>query len=222
MRVSTDAVLLGAWAEIPDGCRSVVDVGCGTGVLALMAAQRTEGTGALITGVEIDEAAGGEACENFARSPWADRLTLMHGDAMQVCPGLPQTDALICNPPYFSPSRHQLESPDARRAMARHGDGLGYESLLALASAMLSERGVLSMISPSDRRDDIEWSLSMNRLHVRRLTEVSSAGRRSPSRLLWSIGRELTCPVTDRLVLNGPDGQRSDEFRILTNDFYLD
>lgn len=125
MRVSTDAVALGAWAPLPSVCRTVWDLGAGTGVLSLMVAQRTVDSQARITAFEIEPEAAEEAAGNFAASPWADRLSIAEGDACLLCGQLGEVDMIISNPPYFSDKR-QAAQP-RRQALA--GAPRGYNGL---------------------------------------------------------------------------------------------
>lgn len=114
MKVGTDGVLLGAWAQV-DNARRILDVGTGTGLIALMTAQRSQ---AHIMGIDIDEKAVGQAEENVKASPWKERISICRKDVMQMCREVDGTfDAIVSNPPYFVENVH---CPDARRNVARH------------------------------------------------------------------------------------------------------
>ena len=122
MKVGTDGVLLGAWAEVRPGDRRMLDVGTGTGLIALMLAQRSA---AWITAVDIDVECATQAAENFAASPWADRLDAV-SVAVQRYDPVEKFDLIVSNPPYYVDS---LLSPDEGRNTARHAAGLPFGEL---------------------------------------------------------------------------------------------
>lgn len=215
MKVGTDGVLLGAWTRVGD-CRRIWDVGCGTGLLALMMAQRFQSH---ILAIEIDEGAVMDARDNIVSSPWADRITLVTGDANDIVPqpGL-EPDFIICNPPFFANS---LKAPDATRSTARHESTLGCTSILTMAARVLSVNGRLAMITPADRYDDVMFEASVRRLHPLRITEVCSREGKAPNRLLWEFGR-VAAPVTrDRISIRNASNDYTEEYKTLTSDFYL-
>lgn len=135
MKVGTDGVLLGAWAQV-DNARRILDVGTGTGLIALMTAQRSQ---AHIMGIDIDEKAVGQAEENVKASPWKERISICRKDVMQMCREVDGTfDAIVSNPPYFVENVH---CPDARRNVARHTGGLTFGELLAAVERLLADDG---------------------------------------------------------------------------------
>lgn len=217
MKISTDGVLLGAWCDVSVD-KSIIDAGTGTGLIALMAAQRTR---ASITGVEIDPVAAKEASENAANSPWGDRITIINGDFnLLVDDGLlPKVDHIISNPPYFKTT---LKAPDHSRMLARHDCGFGYESLLRAAPSMLNkESGKLSMVSPADREDDILLNAELSQMHLHRRTRIATVERRAPSRILWEF-RLTKCPVIDTtLTIKDADGSYTEPYRALVRDYYI-
>ena len=138
MKVGTDGVLIGAWCDV-DACRRILDVGCGTGLISLMIAQRTSDR-TMIEGVEIDAVAAEQAAENTDRSPWKNRLRIHTSDFLDFATSATvRYDHIVSNPPYFEKS---LLPEDAARLTARHTGRLTYESLL---------RGCLLYTSPSPR-----------------------------------------------------------------------
>ncbi len=212
MKVGTDGVLLGAVCPI-EGCVNALDVGTGTGLIALMLAQRSESL--RITAVEIDREAASEARLNVEASPWHDRIAVVEADFNKmVSEGFAERyDIVVSNPPYFST---ELKSPDASRAMARHEAGLSYDTLVASAPALLTPQGVMAFISPADREDDITMSVALRGLHITRLISVyTKIGAKTPSRLIWIIATRPT-PMCREAVYIG-----SAEYRELTSDFYL-
>ncbi|UOQ68481.1 methyltransferase [Hymenobacter volaticus] len=154
MKVSTDACVLGAVADVA-GARRILDIGTGTGLLALMAAQRNPI--AQIEAVELDEAAATQAQTNFTESPWAHQLTL-HAQALaEFAATMPSPfDHILCNPPFF---RHSLRPPDARRATARHTapDTLTFAELAHFAMHFLAPEGRLTVLLPPPKCSISSW-----------------------------------------------------------------
>lgn len=216
MKVGTDGVLLGAWAPISDDCRRIWDVGSGSGVIALMMAQRCGQ--ANIDAIEIDPDAVREMSRNFQASPWAARINAVEGDICEFADSLKRPDLIVSNPPFFANS---LTAPDKLRSQARHEATLGFESLIEIAAKYLTENGSLAMISPADRRKDIEWQAALRRLYVRQLIEVVTAPSRTPARILWLLGRRAGAMKTDRICLREPSGEYSDIYKSLTQEFYI-
>ena len=132
MKVGTDGVLLGAWA---DGGQRILDIGTGTGLIALMMAQRFPA--AEVTAVEIDEQAAMQACENVAASPFADRVNVIHDDILRYADACAEGcfDAIVCNPPFFVNS---LKNPDSKRALARHNDNLSFCQLFSIVHLLIN------------------------------------------------------------------------------------
>lgn len=148
MKIGTDAVLLGAWANISEATK-VLDIGTGTGILSLQVAQKNQN--AKITAIEIDREAHEEASINFINSPWKDRLICFNQSLDQFISDNQQTfDFIICNPPYYNnsylPSDHQ-------RALARHKDSLGYEELLFSCAHLLCIKGQAAFIIPYETEE---------------------------------------------------------------------
>lgn len=211
MKVGTDGVLLGAW--MPVGA-SVLDVGAGCGLISLMAAQRGA---ARVIGVEIDGCAAEEASANVAASPWPDRVEIVHDDFFAAAERMTASgyrfDTVVSNPPFFIGGQY---SPDASRLMARHGISLDFPQLISTASTLLAPDGRMALVSPADRRDDIELAVALSRLYVRRRCEVSTKPGAPPVRLLWEIAQTPGPLVVSSLTVGSP------EYRSLTSPFYLD
>ncbi len=207
MRVGTDGVLLGAWTAV-EGASRVLDVGTGTGVVALMIAQRART--ALIEAIDIDADAVGEASDNFARSPWSDRLSASQC-AFQHYRGGP-FDLIVCNPPYYNGHAVTGEA----RAHARHSASLTLENLIVGSRQLLSPCGSLALVLPADLDADVRCLAVVNRLHVARHTAVCTVPGRPAKRSLWQLSVERVEPVSSTLVLNTP------EHAALVSDFLLD
>lgn len=212
MKVGTDGVLLGAWCDVA-GCHRVLDVGTGSGVIALMVAQRLRE--AEIVGIDISGEAVSEARENVSNSPWRDRIDIFEADfnAVVADATISGFDLIVSNPPFFNTT---VKSPDAARAAARHGDGLGFADIIRGAMSLLVPDGRVAFISPADREADILLDCELAGLSVSRLTRVyTKPTAQSPSRLLWEISRKVSPLVADTLVIG------SDNYNTLLRDFYL-
>lgn len=180
MRVGTDGVLLGAWFDPGgDGAR-MLDVGTGTGVIALMAAQRNPS--ARIDAVEIDAGSCADAAENFAGSPWAERLALFGESFVSFCGHATRKyDRIVSNPPYFVGS---LKCPDPGRTRARHTDSLPHPELLAGAAGLLTEKGCLSVVLPADGADAFTGQAARYGLFPARTLAVCPVPGTVPKRML--------------------------------------
>lgn len=230
MKVGTDAVLLAAWALTDAGAvhepRTIVDAGTGTGVIALLMAQRFPG--ARITAAEISAEACTEAAANFAASPWNNRITLVPEDFSLYArsPEMPgRVDLLISNPPFFV---NGAGAPDPDRSLSRMAGSLSPLSLVEQSAAMLSQHGRLCMISTAERAvaDGIRFRAAMHRLTVERLTEVTTGEGKPPRRLLWQIRRqpelgERCDTLYDRLTIRTAAGNPTPEYRRLVEPYYL-
>ena len=220
MKVSTDACLLGAAADL-SGATRLLDIGTGTGLLALMAAQRH--TTVEIEAVEIDEAAAVQAAANAAGSPWAGRiqvhgLSLAEYAARQPAP----FSHIICNPPFF---RQSLRSPDAARTTARHtaDDTLSFDALADFAAAFLQPGGLLTVLLPPLEMLGFEQvAAGTGLLPATRLVVRHRPGSR-PLRHITGFRRAAGTASEIGLTIRtgGDDTVYSDEFRVLLTGFYL-
>ncbi|BDM63524.1 tRNA1(Val) (adenine(37)-N6)-methyltransferase [Shewanella sp. NFH-SH190041] len=217
MPVSTDGVILGAWAPLTDA-GTILDIGAGSGLLSLMAAQRSQ---AHISAIEIDDTAA-KACQaNFAASPWAARLQLHHQAIQQfVLPHNALADHIICNPPYFETGPKSVKTG---RAMARHTDTLGFTELLEAISRLLSNKGQASLILPTQSLSAFRSALTTQpNLHLIRRCELISVQGKAANRVLLLLGRQ---PIpecqTEQLVIRERNNQYSEQMISLTRDFYL-
>lgn len=219
MKVGTDGVLLGAWA----GCaypRRILDIGTGTGLIALMLAQRFPE--ADITAIEIDPQACEEAAGNFRRSPWASRLKLICGDFLNLPADIlgEPFDLIVSNPPFFT---NGALAPDTARLTARHEITLPLERLIETARAFLSPTGQVSLILPADHEGRIRETAVFNRLELSRMIHISTVPTKPPRRLLVELthnGGNAVCE-SDHLSIHSVDGNFTDKYINLLKDFYL-
>lgn len=216
MKVGTDGVLLGAWAKV-EGCQRILDVGTGTGLIALMAAQRSQ---AHITAIDLDGGAVEQAQENVATSPWKQRIRVMAMDMrkMELEEHEAPFDALLCNPPFFENS---LKCPDAARTMARHTDTLSFDELACSAARLLAPHGELSVVIPYDRATDMTVSAACYGLFVSRKTVVYGVEGARPKRVLMAFTREGGACTPDVLNIRDREHHYTPEYIGLVSSFYL-
>ena len=213
MKVGTDGVLLGAWADC-DEAKRILDIGTGTGVIALMLAQRN--TEAQIHAVEIDETATKRARANFDMSPWAERLEV-ECCAVQEFNHAEKFDLIISNPPYFVDS---LLPPDAKRSTARHTHDLSFEELDKAAYRLLADGGRFALILPIT---EFEKYLTITQLSLVRRCDVYPTTESAVKRVMAEFAKYETAGVAYEKITIEQErrGDYTDEYRTLTKDFYL-
>ena len=213
MKVGTDGVLLGAWANAK-GKQRILDIRTGSGLIALMLAQRTD---AMITGIEIDPASAAQAQENVAASPWADRLQIVATDIVGYT-SYQAFDLIVSNPPFFN---EMLLPPDAARSQARHTQALTFEALLFHVQRLLSPEGSFCAILPATALTHFSSAAAAQALFVVHTTFVHTTMRKAPKRVLVELRKEVSPIVEDSFVLTGADGRRSRAYEDLTKDYYV-
>lgn len=219
--VGTDAVLLGAWADV-QGAKRFLDIGTGTGVVALMLAQRmAEGMAWRCLGVEIHPASAELARANFAASPWAKSLELWEGRVQDLPQQIDyQFDLIVSNPPFFS---ERTISPDHTRSLGRHTATLSSEELLLAARQMLAPNGKFCVILPENEgRRLCELAVTMG-LYWTNITEVRSRPGKPVERLLIQLEKNPYAFLRDEMDLYAQvkGNDYSSRFSELTADFYL-
>ncbi len=223
MKVNTDGVLLGALMTLRAADRNCLDVGTGTGTVALMAAQRLYDAGvsdARITAIDIDGPSAREAAVNFAGSPWPDMLEAKHLPLSGLSgPDVPAAfDHIFSNPPYYDLS---LQAPDMRRNAARHTDTLSYRELAAFAAEHLAADGILSMILPADSELWLLRHARMNGLQPVRIVRIRTVERKKPSRIVAEFSKRHSGNCREQLLTLMKDGSFTPEYRELTKPFYI-
>ena len=215
--ISTDSILLGAWATIADAA-TVLDIGTGTGVLALMIAQRSESR-TQITGIDLLAAACRCAARNFAASPWAGRLQAVESPVQVFATDTMQCfDLIVSNPPYFSST---VVSPNTNRRLSRNTGALPPHELLTAVDRLLALHGRFCVILPvQEGRRLIECGAIIG-LYCTAETAVYTRTGKPAERLLLQFERNPYPFRRSRLVIYDRGEERSAEFRHLTQDFYL-
>ncbi|WP_284652732.1 tRNA1(Val) (adenine(37)-N6)-methyltransferase [Flavobacterium terrisoli] len=227
MKVGTDGVLLGAWTSIENHPFSVLDIGAGTGILALMLAQRSNAE--QIDALEIDENAFEQCVDNFENSPWSDRLYCYHAgldEFMEEPEDDPsdselaqQYDLIISNPPFYSED-YKTESEE--RDMARFQDALPFEDLIEAASVLLSENGIFSVIIPYKEEAKFIFLAKECNLFPFKITRVKGTPTTEIKRSLLAFSFVETKKVAiDELIIETARHQYTEDYIALTKDFYM-
>jgi len=216
MKVGTDGVLLGAWCPV-DNVTRVLDIGTGTGLLALMIAQRAPQ--ALVDAIELDEQAAEQARCNIALTSWSSRMQVFSTSVQQFCEIDYQLyDAIVCNPPYFVDS---LKSPNASRTQARHTDTLTHDKLLSAANVLLTEQGALNVILPTLEADVFIEKAKKQQFSLSKVTNVLPTHTNVVKRRLMHFIRGDSQLVETQLVIETDRHVYTDDYKMLTKDFYL-
>ncbi|WP_420321410.1 tRNA1(Val) (adenine(37)-N6)-methyltransferase [Flagellimonas sp.] len=217
MKVGTDGVLLGAWTSMERKPNSILDIGSGTGLIALQMAQRCDAE--LIDAIELDEAAYEQCVENFEASPWADRLFCYHAGLDEFVDEIEYTyDLIVSNPPFYL---EEMSSGDSSRDKARQNTSLPFEELLDGVSKLLSPEGIFSVIIPfKEEKDFVELAESFQ-LFPRRITRVKGSPNSAVKRSLLEFGFTKETIVENELMIELERHQYTKEYVHLTKEFYL-
>jgi tRNA1Val (adenine37-N6)-methyltransferase len=217
MKINTDGVLLGALADA-DHPQTILDIGTGTGVIALMLAQRF--ANAKIDAVEIDQSAADTAGQNFQNSPFTDRLGMY---PMGFAEFFDQDqdkkyDLIVSNPPFYINS---LKSPEAKRELAKHTDKLFFEDLLSSVSNHINESGILCMILPVDTAEMVNALAAKHKLNLQKKVFIYSFSESKPHRVMVAYGFEKTAAVEGKFVIYKSVGNYSEEYINLLRPYFI-
>lgn len=213
MKVGTDGVLLGAWVNT-ENAKRILDAGTGSGLIALMLAQRTN---ADIDAIEIDDSGFEQAKMNVKNSSWSDRIHVIHSDYNNHISGQPY-DIIVSNPPFF---RNSLKAPLKGRNLARHDETLTWEQLIKKSAELLTPEGRLSVILPYEADGAFDALCWQYKLCITRRCEVSTTEGNPPRRLLLEFSRERTMTEHTSMAIETREHIRTTAFSSLTSDFYL-
>jgi tRNA1Val (adenine37-N6)-methyltransferase len=211
MKVCTDACLFGAWVAAEaggKGIQRILDIGSGTGLLSLMLAQAT---GGIIDAVEIDDHAYRQTAENFAASPWADKLKVHHCAIQEFSPPF-LYDLIICNPPFYE---NELRSPDSKKNVAMHSTQLNLDDLLRNMKRLLTPGGTTAMLIPYIRMAEIEGKIKSVNLFIQKKILVKQTERHVPFRCMYTL-QDVFSDYAERKIT-----VKDDEFNSLLKSYYL-
>lgn len=218
MKIGTDGVLLGAWTPVEKNIFSILDIGTGTGIIALMLAQRSSAS--QIDALEIDENAFEQATDNFENSPWNDRLFCFHA-ALDEFVEEPEDeyDLIVSNPPFYS---EDYKSSNDQRDLARFQDAMPFEDLVEATALLLSENGIFSVIIPFKEEENFLALAKKHKLFPLKITRVKGTPTTETKRSLLAFSRNENRTLrVDELIIETARHIYTPEYIALTKDFYL-
>lgn len=219
MKVGTDGVLLGAWAK---GGERILDIGTGTGLVALMMAQRYPASS--VDAIEIDREAALQAEENFTDSKFSDRLKAFHTSLQdftkkaEETDGMRRYDAIVSNPPYFVNS---LKNNEQNKTIARHTERLSFKDLISCACKLLKDDGCLSLVLPSDAKHLIELECISYGFSISKLVYIKTKSNKKSKRILLELTKVPQPCSEEEVSLMNDDASRSYWYENLTKEFYI-
>lgn len=213
-KVGTDGVLLGAWAQA-ENPKSVLDVGTGSGLIALMMAQKFPH--ALVNGIELDEPSFIQATENAKHSPFSDRTHILKGDFLKYA-FVEKFDLIVSNPPFY---KGNTSTGKSERDRARHEEHLPQKNFLEKAISILAPAGKIAVILPNEEGEQFEKEAHNLGLYLNKLTKVSGSPSAPVKRWLMEFSFGTSQVETDDITVRDEEGNRSLAYQKLTQDFYL-
>lgn len=218
MKIGTDGVLLGAWAKLNNPF-SVLDIGTGTGIIALQIAQRCDAE--IIDAFEIDDKAFEQAVENFERSDWGDRLFCYHASLQEFADEIEEKyEFIVSNPPFYT-STFKKDGIEEKRAVARHSESLPYTVLLESTAKLLSETGNCAFIIPYEKEKNFLEIASENKMFPNRITRVKGNQNTPIKRSLLQFSFMKSTIETDELIIETQRHVYTEKYIDLVKDFYL-
>ena len=214
MKVNTDGVLLGAWVDVDDAT-TILDIGTGTGVIALMMAQRN--AVAIIDAIDIDESAFRQAGGNFLNGLWSDRLYAHHISLQDYFPAK-KYDLIISNPPYFI---DDFKTENHQKNIAKHSISLSYKELISGIDRLIADNGIASIVLPIFNLELFESLALIHGLFVVKLTEVVAVRGKAPYLALIKLSKQKHTYSKNTLTIQNEEGIFTDQYKSLTKEFYL-
>ena len=216
MKVGTDGTLLGAWAQVPTASSRILDIGTGTGLIALMMAQRFPQ--ASVLGIDIDKDAVCQAQGNVSISPFSSRINIQEKNVLNFN-DTEGFDAIVSNPPYFV---NALVCPDQQRTMARHTISLTFEGLMESAFRLLKPDGLFSLVIPTESRSQLETEAHINGFFLSRVCLIRTTPNKQPKRQLIELTKHPVnkLNIEEGIIEDSPNN-RSIWYQQLTQDFYI-
>ncbi|OCA56007.1 tRNA(1)(Val) (adenine(37)-N(6))-methyltransferase TrmN [Photorhabdus namnaonensis] len=217
MKVGTDGVLLGAWAQVSDK-KAILDIGCGSGLIALMLAQRTD-ENTKIDAVELDTAAALQAQDNSEQSPWQRKIGVYQQDIADFAEQYSQCyDLIVSNPPYFEPA---VACRNEAREQARYTGSLTHRRLLQYAEKLITADGLFCVVLPYAIGEEFETMACCLGWFSHRRVNIRDRQSKPLHRMLLAFSRKEKTGLISELTIRQPDGAYTREFQQLVTDFYL-
>lgn len=217
MKIGTDGVLLGAWVSLKNNPFSILDIGAGTGIIALQLAQRSNAE--MIDALEIDDNAYEQCVDNFENSPWGDRLFCYHASLAELAEEIEDKyDLIISNPPFYS---EDYKTTDESRDVARFNDALPFDELIESASLLLSDEGVFAVIIPRKEEERFIKIASEVNLFPNRICRVRGNETSEEKRSMLEFSFEKISPKIENLIIETSRHNYTEEYKKLVGDFYL-
>ena len=217
MKIGTDAVLLGAWCSLENRPFSILDIGAGTGIIALMLAQRSNAE--LIDALEIDDDAYEQCVDNFEQSPWGDRLFCYHASLEEFAEEIEDKyDLIISNPPFYA---EDYKTENDSRDLARFADAMPFDHLIESVSKLLSEKGTFSVVIPFKEEEQFIALASAFKLFPKKILHVKGNPSSEIKRSLIAFSfRESEITISE-LIIETSRHNYTEDYINLTKDFYL-
>ncbi len=216
MKIGTDAVLLGIWTAV-EGATTILDVGTGSGVIALLLASRA--SHAAIDAVDIDEDSCREAAENFDRSPFKERMRVFHDDFQRFSASRNEKyDLIVSNPPFFV---NDMPSSHAKKVLARHTQTMDYRSLLKGAVKLLAPGGNFSLVLPYAQKQFFVSLAAERGLYLQREMLIFPKPCYPPNRINMQFGFEKTGLRSEKFVIRNEDGSFTPMYKAFVGDYYI-
>ncbi len=217
MKIGTDSVLLGAWTSLNKQASRILDIGAGTGVIALMMAQRSDAL--QIDAIEIDDDSYEQCVDNFENSPWPDRLFCYHASLLEFAEEIDETyDLIVSNPPYYS---EDFKSKNEQRDLARFQDALPFEHLISCTAKLLSDKGIFSVIIPHKEENHFIKSAAKVNLFPKRILQVKGNPSSKIIRSLVEFSFTKSEIKKEEIIIETSRHQYTENYINLTKDFYL-
>lgn len=217
MKIGTDGVLIGAWTNHDESTKHILDIGTGSGLIALMMAQKT--TNAIITGIDIDDDAVIQAKDNVKSSLWNKRIRIIQSDFNNPVELQNQSfDLIISNPPFYDDDIHSVNQ---QRHIARNSDALPIANLMKNAYRLLTNNGRLSFIVPAEHTYNVIGEAAINSLFLTRRCDVFTKEKTPAKRAMLEFSKYVTLAEYSTLIIHESSGNYSQQFIHLTKDFYL-
>ena len=217
MKIGTDGVVLGAWVSVKNNPFSILDIGAGTGIIALQLAQRSNAE--MIDAIELDENAFEQCVDNFENSPWGDRLFCYHASLEEFVEEMDEKyDLIISNPPFYS---EDYKTENESRDMARFSDALPFDELIESASQLLSDEGIFAVIIPRKEEENFIKMASRVNLFPKRICRVRGTISSEEKRSLLEFSFEKISPKIENLTIEISRHNYTEEYKNLVQDFYL-